>query len=82
MRFLSIDFNVSVSTNVQLRKIFREFLSEKISVKRLRRVLFYIWILFSDRGGAVSFSNKPFKRSTGHSNSSNVDDLQVRCGLM
>jgi len=45
-------------------------------------VLFYIWVLFSVCGGAVAFSNKPFKRWAGHNNSSNVDDLQVRCGLM
>jgi len=46
------------------------------------RVLFYIWVLFSVYGGAVAFSNKPFKQWTGHNNTSNVGDLQVHCGLM
>jgi len=31
---------------VQLRQICLEFLSEKIGLKRLYRVVFYIWILF------------------------------------
>ena len=33
-------------------------------------------------GGAVAISNKPFRQWTGPNNSSNVDDLQVRWGLM
>jgi len=32
-------------------------LSEKIGLKQLRRVLLYIWILFSVCGGGVVFSN-------------------------
>jgi len=48
----------------------------------LRRVLFYIWVLLSICGGVVVFSHQPFKQWTGQNNSSNVDDLQVHCGLM
>jgi len=33
-------------------------------------------------GGAVAFSNTPFRQWTGPNNSSNVDDLQMRWGLM
>jgi len=54
-----------------------KILSEKIGPKRLCRVLFYILILFSVCGGAVAFSNKPFRQWTTHNNLSNVDDLQV-----
>jgi len=49
-------------------------------------VLLYNWVLLSVCGGAVAvavaFSNKPFKQWTGHNTTSNVDDLQVHCGLM
>jgi len=39
---------------------------------------FYIWMLFSVCGGAVAFSNKPFRQwTTQQLNLSNVDDLQV-----
>jgi len=31
----------------------------------LRRVLFFIWTLFSVCGGAVAFSNKPFRQWPG-----------------
>jgi len=45
-----------------------EFLSEKIGLKQLHRVLSYIWILFSICGGAVGFSNKSFRQWTRYIN--------------
>ena len=43
-----------------------KILSKKIGPKRLCGVLFYTWILFSVCGGAVAFSNKPFRQWTTH----------------
>ena len=45
-----------------------KILSEKIGPKRLCRVLFCIWILFSICGGAVAFSNKSFRQWAIHNN--------------
>jgi len=52
------------AVNTNMPKI----LSEKKGPKRLYRVLFYIWLLFSVCGDAVAFSNKPFRQRTIHIN--------------
>jgi len=42
-------------------------------------VLFYIWILFSVCGGAVAFSNKPFRQRTIHNNLTHPTWMICKC---
>jgi len=50
-----------------------------MDLQRWCRVLFYIWILFSVCGGAVAFSNKPFRQWTKHNNLTHQTWMICKC---